>query len=192
MTADLSALIARLEELTEPDLNGGCLLWSGPSFSGRGRERPYLAVDGQRWLAHRAIYYAATGVNPGEGFVCHKCDVPMCVNPRHLYLGNHKSNMADMTERRRYFAATQPDRCREAGLKAGRSNTWTRGAKNPKAKLTGEQAAAIRADNRSTKAVASDYGVDRTTIQRIRRGSLWLRAKLDGCEVNKNPKAQEG
>lgn len=84
-------------------------------------------------------------------------------------------------QRKRSFGATQPERCREAGRKGGLANTWHRGEGNPKAKLTAEDADFIRADPRKTAALAELYGVNRTTIQRIRRGDLWpvLRAQSE-------------
>lgn len=194
MTADLSAIIARLEDAevgsrelqerilanVEYDTAGGCWLWSGSAPKGR-QLRGYITVDGRSRLASRTSFQAFTGIDPAGGMVCHKCDVPTCVNPDHLYLGDHKSNMADMKNRRRYFAATQPDRCREAGVKSGKANTWAKGVMNPKAKLSDDQVNSIRIDVRPTKIVAGEYGVDRTTVQRIRRGALWaaLRAKQE-------------
>lgn len=46
------------------------------------------------------------------------------------------------------------------------------GERNPKSKLTNEQADSIRSSKESTKQLATQYGVDRTTIQRIRSGSI--------------------
>lgn len=177
------SLTQRLEEASEGsrerilanveyDPNGGCWLWSGSMPKGR-QQRGFLTVGGRSRLASRVSFQAFTGVDPSGGMVCHKCDVSACVNPGHLYLGDHATNMADMVRRKRYFAATQPERCREAARKAGLKNNWHKGEKNPRAKLSAKDADAIRSDERKTKVVAEEYGVHRTIVQRIRRGALW-------------------
>lgn len=173
---DLAELLERVKAATEFDTNGGCWLWSGPLIDHPDRmKRPrgVLHILGKRWLAHRLSFFAASGVDPGRQFVCHRCDVSLCVNPDHLYLGDHASNMRDMKSRSRYFAARQPERNAAIFAHTARQQTHSRGAGNPKAKLSAEQAAAIRSDGRKTKTIAAEYGVDRTIIQRIRRGALW-------------------
>lgn len=147
-----------------------CVLWPRTVDRwGRGR----IWHGKKLMLAHRWVWERLNGPIPDDLLVCHHCDNPSCVNPAHLYLGTHADNMRDMTERKRYFAATDPERCREAGRKGGKMNTWFRGEDNPRAKLTEQQIEWIRRDPRATKYVAADYGVHRTTIQRIRSGKLW-------------------
>lgn len=162
----MDELIARLEAAEE----GACWIWPR-KIDTRGRGR--IWVNGKLLLAHRAVWEHLRGPIPSGMMLCHHCDNPSCVNPAHLYVGTHKENMRDMVTRRRYFFAQDPERCREAGRSGGLKNNWARGPANPKAKLSVEQAQSIYSDDRPTKVLAAIYGVNYSTIQRIRRGQFW-------------------
>lgn len=55
-----------------------------------------IRIRGKRIFAHRAAWLVFFG-DPKDLCVCHKCDVPRCVNPDHLFLGTHKDNAEDRT-----------------------------------------------------------------------------------------------
>ncbi len=131
-------------------------------------------IDGKNLLVSRVMLAKKLGrdIKPGL-MACHDCDSPPCFNPAHLYEGTHGDNMRDMRERRRSFGATQPERHRLNGVESGKLNDWVKGERNPKAVLSASQVALIRASKERTKILAAYYEVDRTTIQRIRRGALW-------------------
>lgn len=77
-----------------PEPMSGCWLWLGAGDeNGYGRFR--------RIRAHRYAYLKFIGEIPAGKFVCHKCDNPACVNPAHLWLGENRDNLEDMTKKGR-------------------------------------------------------------------------------------------
>lgn len=51
--------------------------------------------------SHRFAYLIFKGPIPRKKLVCHKCDFPGCVNPRHLWIGTPDQNMKDMVKKHR-------------------------------------------------------------------------------------------
>ena len=62
-------------------------------------------VTALRIRAHRLSYEAYKGPIPKGLLVCHHCDVTLCVNPDHLFVGTPKDNMDDMLRKGRKAAA---------------------------------------------------------------------------------------
>jgi hypothetical protein len=107
--------------------------------------------EGRYHLATRLIYRTVNGPIGDDEMVLHRCDDPSCCNPRHLFKGNQRANMAD---------------CKRKGRNA-------RGESHNFAKLTEAQVLAIRADPRNHNQTSKVYGISRETVRNIRQRRTW-------------------
>lgn len=76
-----------------------CWIWkAGKNPDGYGM----MFYHGKYKGAHRISWSIHHGDIPDGLCVLHRCDVRNCVNPEHLFLGNHKKNMEDMCRKGRH------------------------------------------------------------------------------------------
>lgn len=80
------------------NLDGPC--WIYPKVHS-GHRYPVLAYKGKRQGVHQWSHELFLGPINGK-YVLHKCDIPACFNPKHLYLGTQLENMRDRYERHGY------------------------------------------------------------------------------------------
>jgi HNH endonuclease len=123
---------------------GECL-----EFMGARRTAGY-GVVGNRG-AHVIVWEHYNGPVPDGLMVRHTCDNPPCVDINHLLVGTQKDNRQDAVQRARTAV----------------------GERHGRAKLTPEQVIAIRADDRSAKAIARAYGMSDVQILNIKKRKSW-------------------
>ena len=134
---------ARLMQRILKDTSG-CWLWTGPlSKWGYGEFTPHYSGG----YAHRIAYETFVGSIPPGLNVLHKCDVRRCINPDHLYLGDHHDNMRDMTTRGRQYAKLTASLVRELRTLSATGVPFTE--------------------------MAAKYGVQPSTIQNAVTGKTW-------------------
>lgn len=92
--------IERFMDKVEAVTESGCWIWTGGlNAQGYGQFHDndcHLSASRGQVLAHRWSLDHFRGPIPKKAFVCHRCDVPSCVNPDHLWAGDHEQNMADL------------------------------------------------------------------------------------------------
>ena len=128
----------------------GCWIWKGASLkAGYG----VIKFKTKMVLAHRLSYEMSKGSIPAGMQVCHRCDVPSCVNPNHLFVG------------------TNSDNCVDKVLK-GRDNSLKM-ERHLRSKLTQENVLHILNSPLRNADLARLYKIDRSVISKVRNGLAW-------------------
>jgi hypothetical protein len=112
-----ATLVARFAAKYVPVPESGCWTWIGAAGRYGG-----MARDGKHMDAHRVSWLLHKGEIQAGMCVCHKCDIPLCVNPDHLFLSTSKGNTQDMLSKGRHRFGTHNAPRGE--------NHWTRKKKN--------------------------------------------------------------
>jgi len=125
-----------------------CWIWQGGMSA---RRYGQLGWRNKLWRVHRLMWVLFYGAIPEGLFVCHHCDVPLCCNPEHLFLGTSKDNMRDAASKAR----------------------MQRGDKKRNAKLKPSDIPAIREDSRPCEVICLEYGVSHQAIRDAKNKKNW-------------------
>lgn len=143
----------RFDRYTPDAPDDECWEWQGGRHgSGYG----YVSYQYKVLYAHRVSYLLNNGPLIDGRFVCHRCDNPPCVNPRHLFLGTPGDNSADMRSKGRH----------------------ARGVTNGHSRLTEEAVDEIRrlallASIPQTE-IGARFGVSQSAVSRILNANRWV------------------
>lgn len=131
----------------------GCWIWQGASHPfGYGQIR----YKGVLHNVHRLMFIWFVRDLVGDEQSCHKCNVPACCNPDHLYPGTQTENMGQ----------------------AAREGRFPKGFAHHNSKLNleqVEQVIALHAEGRSASSLGRQFGVNHHTIGRIIQGKTYRR-----------------
>lgn len=153
----------RFWQYVSPCPNTGCWLWTGSASRHKSNVDTYYGRIGvsigrnsrKQIRASRLSYAMHKGPVPDDMFVCHRCDVSLCVNPDHLFLGTNKDNMADCKAKGRH----------RFGVLCGE--------KSPHSKLTDDQVRAIRSSSGTAKEIAKRFGISKSNVEFIVNRQTW-------------------
>lgn len=147
----------RFEEKYIPVTETGCWLWTGSQTEqGYG----HIRINNITVIAHRFSWFLYHGRIEKDICVLHKCDVPSCVNPEHLFLGTRKDNVRDCIKKDRRASA--------------------KGENNNAAKLTHEDVVEIRDLNRwgmNYAKIGRFYNLTGISVKRVCNYETWRRSK---------------
>lgn len=143
-----------------------CWLWIGAKKpNGYGK----IWLYGKDVRAHRVSWVLTNGPIQDGLCVLHRCDVPLCVNPAHLFLGTRRENFQDMFTKKRHAngdrhgAKTHPE-------------SIHRGELNRQAKLTADDVSEIRtlcAGGLLQREAGARFGIHQAYVSEIVRGETW-------------------
>lgn len=146
-------VVSKFERSIERITESGCWIWTGGTNHGRkgyGRFSHY-GSRGKRTYAHRFAYETFKGPVPDGLFVCHKCDVPYCVNPDHLFLGTSMDNFLD----------------------AQRKGRTVKGERSFNAKLSDEKVREIRRSSLTRRELSDLFDVSYSAIRDVLGNLTW-------------------
>lgn len=102
--AERPLFLQKIEDNVERLPWSGCWVWTGFCAQKKGTSdiRPRISVHRKSVSTYRLMYELTFGDIPEGMLVCHRCDVSLCVNPEHLFLGTSLDNNLDCARKGRH------------------------------------------------------------------------------------------
>jgi hypothetical protein len=148
-------LLSRIIKQDGP-LDTPCWIWTwGQSSGGYGKIR----WKGVSEFAHRLSYSTFVGPIPAGLHCLHRCHVPLCICPDHLYTGTDQDNVNDRTNSGRHWV---PPHFGEASGRALLTE-----AKASEILFLALEGHLMQGE------IANHYGVSRPLVSLIRSGKCW-------------------
>lgn len=158
----LDDILARCDDV------GECLLWRGSCNKTSGIPMVSLSFSQRGVSARRAVYEMSGREIPRGHCVWPKCGNRLCLHPEHLIAGSRKQLGRHLRAQGRTRTPAVLAKC----ARNGRVN----------ARLSVEIAREIRISTASSQELADRYGVNKSTINNVRRGESW-RETVRGASV---------
>lgn len=150
---DVKYIEAKCKKVPE----SGCWIWSGSVGGQQGYGRISLIINGvtKYRYVHRHMYELTYGAIAEGACVCHKCDVPLCCNPNHLFVGTQYDNMQDKVKKGRQL----------------------KGSTHPNSDIDEDIARRILTSPLPKSEIASLYNVSYNIVDKIKEGLTWTHLK---------------
>lgn len=98
--------------LVDREASNGCWEWRGKiDPHGYGTYSSLRSEGKSLQKAPNTLWTLLYGPIAPGGYICHHCDNKLCVNPKHLYLGNASTNARDMRDRGQYRGGRKRKEC---------------------------------------------------------------------------------
>lgn len=152
-----------------------CWIWVGTSINRQNYGRINIEFNNNRvpLMVHRFSYMIYNGEIPKGLFVCHNCpdgDNPACVNPNHLWLGNHQDNMDDMSNKGRALGGKRNPKIVDMEISTKQLKKELSWAKNQK---DIDKVVELRMSGLDVREISDTMKIQREVIWRILSGKTY-------------------